>query len=80
MPTDAVMTINERRKYLTLMQQRYLIATRQGRQPLLDEMELITGLRRRQRRPPGSIQAVAREIPMRRIAWDTPEPGLLGWT
>jgi len=38
------MTINERRKYLRLVQKRYIKANRLERGRLLDEMETITGL------------------------------------
>ena len=41
------MTIDERRKYLKKMQERYLEADRPGRGHLLDEMETITGLHRK---------------------------------
>jgi hypothetical protein len=41
------MTIDERRKYLRKMQERYLGADRPGRGHLLDEMETITGLHRK---------------------------------
>jgi hypothetical protein len=41
------MTIDERRKYLKKMQERYLQADRPGRGHLLDEMETITGLHRK---------------------------------
>ncbi len=41
------MTIDERRKYLRKMQERYLQADRPGRGHLLDEMETITGLHRK---------------------------------
>ena len=41
------MTINERRKYLRKMQERYLQADRTSRGLLLDEMEAVTGLHRK---------------------------------
>ena len=41
------MTIDERRKYLRKMQERYLQADRIGRVHLLDEMETVTGLHRK---------------------------------
>ena len=41
------MTIDERRKYLRKMQERYLQADRRERGRLLDEMETITGLHRK---------------------------------
>jgi len=41
------MTIDERRKYLRKMQERYLQADRTGRGRLLDEMETVTGLHRK---------------------------------
>jgi len=46
MMTDDMLTINERRKYLTKMQTRYQIADRQERGQLLTEMEAITGMHR----------------------------------
>lgn len=47
MPLDALMSINERRKYLRAMQRRYKLADRSGRKALLDEMEQVTGLHRK---------------------------------
>ncbi len=47
MMTDDMLTINERRKYLTKMQTRYQIADRQERGQLLTEMEAITGMHRK---------------------------------
>ena len=41
------MTIDERYKYLRRMKTRYLKADRKERGRLLDEMEAVTGLRRR---------------------------------
>ena len=41
------MTINERFKYLRMMQERYRAAKRKGRGQLLDEMECMTGLNRK---------------------------------
>jgi hypothetical protein len=41
------MTIDERYKYLRLMQRRYSQATRSKRGGLLDEIELVTGLHRK---------------------------------
>ncbi len=41
------MTIDERRKYLKIMQRRYKKATRRERAVLLDEMEQVTGLERK---------------------------------
>jgi hypothetical protein len=41
------MTIDERRKYLRMMQERYLQADRKERGRLLDEMKTITGLHRK---------------------------------
>ena len=41
------MTIDERRKYLSKMQERYLQADRRDRGRLLDEMEIVTGLHRK---------------------------------
>ncbi len=47
MTTDDMMTINERRKYLTRVQTRYRAANRQVRGQLLTEMEAITGMHRK---------------------------------
>jgi hypothetical protein len=47
MSIEDKMTIDERRKYLKKMQERYLRADRQGRGQLLDEMETVTGLHRK---------------------------------
>jgi hypothetical protein len=47
MPTETQMTIDERRKYLTIMKPRYLKATRKERSSLLTEMEQVTGLHRK---------------------------------
>ena len=47
MQNDAVMTINERRKYLLLMQLGYHKAGRGERSHLLDDMELVTRLHRK---------------------------------
>ena len=47
MPTQVKMTINERRKYLQIMQPRYLRGNRKERGKLLDEMEEVTGLHRK---------------------------------
>ena len=47
MTNDDKMTINERRKYLRIMQKRYAQASHQNRSPLLDEMEHVTGLDRK---------------------------------
>ena len=41
------MTIDERRKYLRKMQRRYLQADRKQRGALLDEMETVTELHRK---------------------------------
>ena len=41
------MTIDERRKYLRKMQERYWLADRKGRGRLLDEMETVTVLHRK---------------------------------
>jgi hypothetical protein len=41
------MTIDERRKYLNRMQERYLQADRKERGRLLDEMEAVTELHRK---------------------------------
>lgn len=46
MPTEAQMTVNERRKYLTIMKPRYHAACRGERSLLLSEMEQVTGLHR----------------------------------
>jgi hypothetical protein len=47
MSIEDKMTIDERRKYLRKMQERYLQADRTGRGHLLDEMEAVTGLHRK---------------------------------
>ena len=47
MTVDEMMTIDERRKYLTKMQARYRAANRQRRGQLLTEMEAITGMHRK---------------------------------
>jgi hypothetical protein len=47
MTTEEEMTIDERRKYLRRMKQRYIKAKRQERSQLLDEMEAVTGLHRK---------------------------------
>jgi len=47
MPDQDAMTINERRKYLRIVQPRYRKADRQGRGVLLDEMQAVTGLERK---------------------------------
>jgi len=47
MTTEEIMHIQERRKYLRMMQARYFPADRQGRGHLLDEMEKMTGLDRK---------------------------------
>jgi hypothetical protein len=47
MSIDDKMTIDERRKYLRKMQERYVQADRKERGQLLDEMEAVTGLHRK---------------------------------
>ena len=47
MPTGEKMTIDERRKYLRIMRERYLLADRQERGGLLDEMVDVTKLDRK---------------------------------
>ena len=47
MPTEAKMTIDERRKYLERMRLRYVRAERVERGQLLDEMEAVTELHRK---------------------------------
>jgi hypothetical protein len=47
MPTEEKMTIDERYKYLRVMQKRYRQATRKGRGQLLDEMQCVTRLNRK---------------------------------
>jgi hypothetical protein len=47
MAIEDKMTIDERRKYLHLMQQRYLQAERKERSRLLDEMQTVTKLHRK---------------------------------
>jgi IS30 family transposase len=47
MPNEEEMTIDERRKYLRLIRNRYLKESKLGRGRLLDEMEAITGMHRK---------------------------------
>src|SRR5947209_17521319 len=47
MPTETEMTLDERRKYLTIMKPRYLKASRKERSGLLTEMEQVTGMHRK---------------------------------
>lgn len=47
MPDKDAMTIDERRKYLRIVQRRYRQADRQGRGVLLDEMQAVTSLERK---------------------------------
>jgi len=47
MTNDDKMTIDERRKYLRIMQKRYAQASHQNRSLLLDEMEHVTALDRK---------------------------------
>src|SRR5258708_4967024 len=47
MPTEDQMTVNERRKYLKLMNPRYQGASRAEQGHLLTEMEQVTGLHRK---------------------------------
>ena len=47
MNTEDKMTIDERRKYLRKMKQRYAQANRKERGELLDEMEAVVGLHRK---------------------------------
>jgi len=47
MPAGVKMTIDERRKYLTIMHLRYVRAAKEGRGHLLDEMEAVTVLDRK---------------------------------
>jgi hypothetical protein len=47
MRTDENMTIDERRKYLRKMHQRYVEAGQERRGQLLDEMQAVTGLHRK---------------------------------
>lgn len=47
MPADDRMTIDERRKYLRRMAERYWRADRRGRSHLLTEMEAVVGLHRK---------------------------------
>lgn len=47
MPAEDEMTIDERRKYLKRMRERYWAADRPGRGELLREMEAVTGLHRK---------------------------------
>jgi len=47
MPNATTMTIDERRKYLLIMRQRYVLAERPERGQLLDEMVQVTALHRK---------------------------------
>jgi hypothetical protein len=47
MPTEDEMSVNERRKYLKRMKERYVVAKRAERGRLLSEMEQVTGLHRK---------------------------------
>lgn len=47
MRKEKTMTVNERRKYLLLIQRRYLKGSKSERGHLLDEMEAVTGLHRK---------------------------------
>lgn len=47
MSADERMTIEERRKYLRMMQKRYRQASRHEQSQLLSEMALVTGLHRK---------------------------------
>ncbi len=47
MPSQKTMTIDERRKYLRRLQNRYLKAGKSGKGRLLDQMEATTGLHRK---------------------------------
>jgi hypothetical protein len=47
MNKDLRMSINERRKYLQVMQDRYGKASRKEKSDLLDEMQIVTGLHRK---------------------------------
>ncbi len=47
MPTEVRMTIDERRKYLMIVQPHYIASNRKGRAELLDEMQRVTGLDRK---------------------------------
>lgn len=47
MPSETAMTIDERRKYLLIMRERYVLAERAERSQLLDEMTRVTTLHRK---------------------------------
>src|SRR5574340_591831 len=47
MPTEDEMSVNERRKYLKRMKERYVGAKRAERSQLLSEMEQVTGMHRK---------------------------------
>lgn len=47
MPNETTMTIDERRKYLLIMRQRYVLAERPVRSQLLDEMTQVTAMHRK---------------------------------
>jgi hypothetical protein len=63
MPTEEMMNIDERYKYLRIMRPRYLAASRAERGRLLDEMERITGLARKSllRLLPGALERQLRQ-------------------
>ncbi len=65
MPNEEKMTIDERRKYLRLVKERYLNAGKLGRGRLLDEMEAVTGLNRKSliRLMSGSLERKPRSRP-----------------
>lgn len=47
MPTQSIMTLNERRKYLKIMQVRYLASDKKEQIGLLNEMQKVTGCHRK---------------------------------
>jgi hypothetical protein len=74
MPSETTMTIDERRKYLLIMRQRYVLADRPERSQLLDEMTQVTVLHRKSllrllagdltRRPRGHERARTYQTPV----------------
>jgi hypothetical protein len=68
MPTEERMTLNERWKYLRLVRERRVEASKLERGRLLDEMEAVTRLHRQSliRLMSGSLERKSRQMPLRR--------------
>lgn len=69
MPNAANMSINEERKYLKSMQERYHATDRAGRKALLDEMEALTGKHRKSliRLMNGTLERKPRKVQRGRV-------------